>query len=152
MSLSRTVLLLPLLSLLLSSCAGPAFHRAWREAGNQPAEGVVGRWEGTWTSEANSHHGKLRCVVSAPGKPGEPHQFYYRATWMGVLSGSYRAPHQVKADGKERWTFSGEHKMPDWAGGLYRYEGTIEGDQFQADYRCRLDHGSYKLTRVPSKK
>ncbi len=144
-------LLLPLLLVLLSSCAGPGFNRAWKKAGSMPEDGVSGRWEGTWLSDANGHHGKLRCIVTPPETPGGPHEFYYHATWMRVLSGAYRADHQVKPAGRGRWTFTGEHEMPSWAGGLYRYDGRISGGTFEADYRCRIDRGTYQLQR-PKKK
>ncbi len=151
--LPRLRRLLPVLLLpLLVSCAGPSFHRAWKKAANTPSDDVNGRWQGTWSSDTNGHHGRLRCVVTPPETPGGPHQFFYHATWMRVLSGAYKAGHQVQAAGRGRWNFSGEHQMPNWAGGLYRYEGTIENDQFQAKYRCKIDRGTYRLTRVPPEK
>ncbi len=148
--------MLPALALLLlfqTSCAGPSFRKAWKAAAKAPAsadDGVAGRWQGTWLSDANGHHGKLRCVVTAPESPDGPHRFFYHATWMRVLSGAYRADHQVKPDGRSGWTFTGEHQMPRWAGGLYQYEGTVQGDSFEAAYRCALDRGNYRLTRVPT--
>lgn len=140
-----------LLACLLSSCAGPGFNRAWKNAGSLPNDGVCGRWEGTWLSDVNGHHGRLRCVVSPPAEPNGPHQFFYHATWMRVLSGSYRAGHLVKPAGRERWTFTGEHRLPSWAGGLYHYEGSIQNGRFEATYHCELDRGHYHLHRVAAK-
>lgn len=94
------------------------------------------------------------CAASSPRRRPQAGRtnFFYRATWMRVLSGAYRAGHQVRAERDGHWTFSGEHQMPRWAGGLYRYQGVIADDQFQAEYRCQMDHGTYRLSRVPPEK
>lgn len=139
---------------LLPSC-GSDFRSAWKKA--PAAHGATGKWEGTWLSAANGHHGKLRCVVAEPGallaasklQPNAvPHTFHYRATWMKILSGSYTAVHNVQKQKDGTYVFKGEHKMPDWAGGLYHYEGTIKDDEFKANYRCSMDHGTYTMKRV----
>jgi hypothetical protein len=144
--------LLPgMLALLLTSCSGPAFQRAWKQAQSQPpADPVSGPWIGTWKSDSNGHQGQLQCVVTPPDKPGAPHQFYYRATWMRFLSGAYRAEHQVKPSGKSAWKLSGQHRMPAWAGGLYTYEGNLTPESFSARYECEIDHGTYTLQRPES--
>lgn len=136
------------LALTLSSCSH-GFRREWRAAIQNPAKpGVEGAWEGTWKSEVNGHHGRLRCVVG-PAKNAEgDHSFHYHATWAAVLSGSYRADHRVRKAPKSLWTFEGQHRMPDWAGGLYQYNGTVEGDVFTAQYKCAKDQGTYRMQRV----
>ena len=136
-----------LLALVLPACTGPGFQRAWKAAASSPSDGVSGRWEGTWRSEVNGHQGRLRCVVTPPAEAGGTHQFHYHATWMGFLSAAYRTQHKVETNGPQRWTFHGEHTLPAWAGGRYRYDGRIEGNRFQADYQCELDRGSYHLER-----
>jgi hypothetical protein len=141
-----------LLALSLTSCATPSFHRAWKAAASHDAaaDPVAGRWEGTWKSDVNGHHGKLACITAAPSRPGEDHAFFYRATWMRVLSGSYRARHRVVRQPDGHFTFSGRHQMPAWAGGEYEYEGHIRGDVFTARYRCSMDRGTYEMRRVPA--
>lgn len=74
--------------------------------------------------------------------------FLYHATWMKILSGSYKAIHNVQKQKDGTYKFTGEHKMPDWAGGLYHYEGTIKGDEFKANYKCAMDHGTYTMKRA----
>lgn len=158
--MNRTPLLRLTLGLLLLTClpsCGFAFRSAWKKA--PVTSGVEGKWKGTWLSDANGHHGDLRCVVSkaelpdyGAGKGAEPipapRSFFYRATWKKILSGSYRSVHTVKKQKDGSYKFSGEHKMPDWAGGLYHYEGTIKGDEFKANYKCAMDHGTYTMKRV----
>ncbi len=140
-----------LVLILLPSC-GSDFRAAWKKA--PVTEAVEGKWEGTWLSAANGHHGKLRCVVSEPHMPGKffavegDHTFHYHATWMKILSGSYRAVQNVQKQKNGTYIFKGEHKMPDWAGGLYHYEGTIKGDNFNACYESAMDRGTYTMKRV----
>lgn len=152
---SSRLLRFALLALALSflpSC-GTEFRQAWnRDLCPAPptTNGVVGKWEGTWLSEATGHTGTLRCVVSSPHQSSAKgdHEFFYRATWKTILSGSYKAIHNVKKQKDGSHVFKGEHKMPDWAGGLYHYEGTIKGDEFRADYKSAMDHGTYTMKRV----
>lgn len=136
--------------LTLSSCSH-AFHKEWRQALKNGAEaGVEGAWEGNWKSEVNGHHGRLRSVVGPAKNTEGDHSFHYHATWAGILSGSYRADHRVQQTKKDLWSFDGEHRMPAWAGGLYTYKGTIEGDSFQAGYECSNDRGTFQMKRVKS--
>jgi len=129
---------------VLPSC-NSEFRNAWRAA--PTTEGVNGRWEGTWLSAANGHHGKLRCAVS--GSKGQVnHQFFYHATWKSILSGSYKAIHQVVQKKDGTYIFKGDHQMPEWAGGKYHYEGTIKGDDFNACYECAKDRGTFTMKRV----
>lgn len=135
---------LALVVILLPSC-GSDFRAAWKKA---PAStGVEGKWAGTWLSEANGHHGKLRCVVGR-SQEAQSREFFYHATWKSILSGSYKAMHNVQRQKDGTYTFKGEHKMPDWAGGLYHYTGTIKGDDFNASYKSSMDHGTYTMKRV----
>lgn len=150
------LLLTAILGLCLSSCVSPRFQRAWNQAATQPpqADPFCGQWQGTWQSQANHHHGKLRCVVSPPQSPGQDHQFYYHATWMRFLSGGYRTKHTLTPSSKSTWTLAGQHQMPDWAGGLYTYKGQLSPSNFTTTYQCELDHGTFTLSRplTPLKK
>jgi hypothetical protein len=130
---------------VLPSC-GFAFRSAWKKA--PVTAGVEGKWKGTWLSDANGHHGDLLCVVSESKNSKDDHEFFYHATWKKILSGSYKAVHNVQKQKDGSYAFKGEHKMPDWAGGLYHYEGTIKGDEFKANYRCSMDNGTYTMKRV----
>jgi len=136
------------LTTLLPSC-GSGFREAWKKA--PVTSGVEGKWEGTWLSEATGHQGTLRCVIAAPiakTTKTTTHEFYYHATWKKILSGGYKAVHTVKKQKDGSYTFKGEHKMPDWAGGLYHYEGTIQGDSFNACYESAMDKGTYTMKRA----
>jgi len=149
-----------ILTSFLSSC-GSEFRSAWKKGGYVVAPtscisacGPItnhlpqSKWEGTWLSAANGHHGALRCVTSSTINYQGDHEFFYHATWKKILSGSYKAVHTVKKQKDGTYTFKGDHKMPDWAGGLYHYEGTIKGDEFKACYQCSMDKGTYTMKRV----
>jgi hypothetical protein len=140
-------LLLFITALLLSSCS-MTFHREWRAAVKQgPKPGVEGAWQGTWKSDVNGHHGRLRAVVGPVKNAEGDHAFRYHATWGNILSGSYLTDHRVK-DGKGSSTFTGQHDMPNWAGGRYTYCGTVKGDEFNACYQCAKDKGTFQMKRV----
>ncbi|MCF7789537.1 MAG: hypothetical protein K9N47_25665 [Prosthecobacter sp.] len=161
--MKRALLLRLALGLILMSVlpsCGFAFREAWKKVPD--TGGVEGKWEGTWLSDATGHTGTLRCVVGKPtrngiviGAAGEnvgsvpaDRIFFYHATWKKILSGSYKAVHIVKKQKDGSYTFKGEHKMPNWAGGLYQYEGTVKGDEFKACYQCSMDKGTYTMKRV----
>ncbi|HEY1081123.1 MAG TPA: hypothetical protein VGE29_02615 [Prosthecobacter sp.] len=144
--MARLLLLLST-ALLLSSCS-LSFKREWNAAlETGPGNGVEGAWEGTWTSEASGHHGRLRCVVGPSINNQGDHSFHYHATWGGILSGAYRTRHHVTRQ-KAGYTFKGQHQMPGWAGGLYTYDGTVKSDEFKAAYECAKDYGRYEMKRV----
>lgn len=133
----------------LSSCS-LGFKREWKAALKAaPKHGIEGAWQGTWNSESSGHHGRLRSVIGPAKNPEGDHTVHYHATWAGFLSGAYRTDHRVKKQKqKDRWEFEGQHKMPNWAGGLYTYSGTVKGDVFSARYKCALDEGTFDMTRV----
>lgn len=140
--------LLSLLVLAFFTSCSAGFRREWKSAlaaGPQP--GVTGAWEGTWKSHVNGHHGRLRAVVSAPKNAEGDHDFHYHATWARILSGSFRAVHRVTPV-RGGSSFKGSHQMPDWAGGLYTYEGTVRGDSFEACYESSKDKGVFSMRRA----
>ncbi len=138
---------LALALICLSSCS-LSFNREWRAARKDgPKAGVEGAWQGTWKSDVNGHHGSLRCVVGPVKNKEGDHCFHYHATWAHIFSGAYRADHRVTAR-KDSATFTGQHDMPEWAGGRYTYCGTVKGDSFSACYQCAKDKGTFEMKRV----
>lgn len=49
---------------LLGGCT--SFNHAWRDVARQPVVvgDLQGRWQGSWVSDANGHHGELRCIIA----------------------------------------------------------------------------------------
>ena len=144
---------------LLTSCAGPGFHSAYRKSVDtyhaaDPKPDVSGPWEGYWLSDRNAHTGKLRAIgtrrpSAAGAEDGTEHmEFRYHATWAKVLSGGYTSDHRVKRNRDGSYQVSGEKEIA--LLGLYTSEGTIKGDKFESRYEADADEGVFVLKRPGS--
>jgi hypothetical protein len=133
--------------LLVAGCS--SFNREWRNAAELPASSssLVGRWEGSWQSEANGHHGSLRCIVGQ--EPDGACKARFHAIYGKMLNFGYTVPLKVaETDGS--FQFSGKANLGWWAGGVYTYEGEVRDANFHSTYRCKYDHGTFQMTRAPS--
>lgn len=123
-----------------------SFSHAWAKAAVQTAStnSVLGRWAGTWSSDANGHHGELRCIVSA--RKDGTYNARFHAVYRKVLGFGYTA--LLKGvETNSAFEFSGQANLGWWAGGVYHYEGRVEGTNFFSTYRCKYDHGTFEMTR-----
>ena len=128
------------------------FNRDW-EANAQSeaarsdaaAAGLEGRWNGTWLSDANGHTGGLRCILSKDEEGTL--QARYHATWGCCFSFEYTVPVTATQEG-DTHNFHGEADLGWFAGGLYKYDGQVTGDDFSSNYSCERDHGTFQMTRV----
>ena len=145
---------LTLVLMLLPSC-GLSFRSAWKAPASNA--GVSGKWEGTWLSTASGHTGKLRAVIhpmlkehpmASRAPEGQAFQFFYHCTWRGILSAAFKTTQQVVKQKNGTYAFKGDHQMPNWVGGVYHYEGTIKGDDFNACYESAMDRGTFTMKRV----
>ena len=130
--------------LLLSGCAG--FNRDWAKAAGLPVptNSLLGRWEGTWLSDANAHQGKLRCLIRQ-GEDGR-YQGRFHAIYEKVLGFGYTVTLNVtETNGISH--FRGDANLGWWVGGVYHYEGQARGTNFFSTYRCPYDHGTFQMTR-----
>ncbi len=132
------------LALLLCGCS--SFNRAWNRAGQTatPADSIAGRWEGSWLSDVNGHHGKLRCLIAV--QTNSEYTARFRATYGGFLNFSYTVPLAVKTH-EGGWEFTGEEDLGTMAGGVYRYVGTATPTNFHSTYESKYDHGTFELVR-----
>ena len=108
---------------------------------------MVGRWEGTWSSDMNGHAGGLRCMIDAHGDAAYRARFY--STYGLFFFFRHEATfHVVSADG-EPLRFEGEEDLGSFAGGVYRYDGRVEDDRFEARFEAENgDHGTFEMTRL----
>jgi hypothetical protein len=136
-----------LLALLLCGCS--SFNRDWRRASvPAPSENSIeGPWEGTWSSDANHHHGSLRCLIVHD--TNSLYQARFRATYASMFHFSYTVPLEVQPH-FGGWEFNGEANLSKLAGGNYYYEGRATPTNFLSTYRSAADHGIFELKR-PSK-
>jgi len=132
------------MAMLGTGCS--SFHREWRAGGKRPeATGkITGRWEGTWRSEANGHHGRLRCLISQAPK-GDCQAWFY-ANYLRILHFSYKVNLAITTNADE-FHFEGQADLGKLAGGLYHYEGHATGDRFLSSYKCERDHGQFEMSR-----
>jgi hypothetical protein len=139
-------LLLPLLflgTLFHSGCL--TYHTSWKKPEPRKDDHIVGRWQGTWISEHNGHNGKLRAVSTH--KEGNVYRFQFGATFMLLLTASYDVNFTILPEDNFD-ALSGEAELPGYMGGLYTYEGKIENGKFTANYKSKLDHGTFEMTKI----
>jgi hypothetical protein len=104
----------------------------------------VGRWSGTWTSEANGHHGSLRCLITRVS------DHRVRARFRAIFAGFIPYEHSILLDGSDHnglWRFEGEEDLGWFAGGEFRFNGEASNDRFFASYHTSSDHGTFELNR-----
>lgn len=70
MHLAPLLRIVPLALAALAAAGCCSFEKEWRDAdaccgcGDDP---LAGRWEGTWESHVNGHHGRLRAIITRAG-------------------------------------------------------------------------------------
>ena len=135
--------------LMLALCTGgcSTFNRDWRSAAAAPPpeNAFSGRWEGSWLSAVNGHHGKLRCLVT----PIDGSQFRarFKATYWKIFRVSYAVNMQGAPESAGALNFRGETDLGWWGGGVYRYDGNATPTNFFSIYQSKYDHGTFRLTR-----
>ena len=134
------------LVLLLLLCGCSSFNRDWRQTAAQPTgrDSIEGRWEGSWISEVNGHHGKLRCLLTHQTE--DRYQARFRATYARVLRFSYTVPLAFQSH-EGGWEFNGEADLGKLGGGVYYYEGRVSTTNLHSTYRSKYDHGTFQLRR-----
>ena len=131
-------------ALFFSGCS--TFTYDWRQAAKQPTSTneITGRWDGSWISTANGHHGALRCLVTK--RADGDYDARYRATYQRVLSFSYTVPLHAQS-GADGMVFRGEADLGWLAGGIYKYEGRANPTNFFSTYDSKYVRGTFQMTR-----
>jgi hypothetical protein len=147
MLLSRRLLTAALILGLAPGCGAIRFKRAWARHETPPGATLLeGRWQGTWSSEWNGHSGRLRCIVTA-GEPGRFEAWFYSN--YSLFFFQYRTELTATGTPDGRLTFEGQEDLGSMAGGLYRYDGAVDGDAFHATFTAENgDHGVFEMMRV----
>lgn len=147
-----------LLALLLGGCS--TFNRDWNrmeqlalagpveEAPSAgPLDAMLGRWEGTWQSDSNGHHGALRCIITLSDDAESDVHARFRARYGSIMVFEYAMPMVVECDG-DTCRFAASADLGRLAGGVYDYQGAVTGDVFTATYQCKSDRGTFEMRRV----
>lgn len=132
-----------LLSLLLV-CGCSSFNHDWRKATPVAPDSIEGRWEGSWISDVNGHHGKLRCLLTR--EEDSRYRARFRATYWKVFRFSYAVPLEFHPH-DTGWELNGEANLGKLAGGVYYYEGRASLTNLYSTYRSKYDHGRFELRR-----
>lgn len=144
--MTRAIPLAGLAAMLATAVGCSTFDQDW-EASKGYALGIEGRWEGDWSSDANGHHGGLRCLVTRRGDEGFDAR--YHATyqdWCGTLGFEYTVPMTVRRD-VDGWALEGSADLGWLAGGVYEYDGRASVARFTCKFRSAGDHGVFTLQR-----
>ena len=133
------------LAMVTSGCS--TFRREWKAATAKPppAKDISGPWEGSWRSDVNGHHGRLRCVVSR--LDGGRYRARYKATYWKIFRFGYTVVLQVAQPSSDTFRFRGEADLGWWGGGVYHYDGHATPMNFFSTYKSEHDHGSFEMTR-----
>jgi len=122
------------------------FNSDWKKArATPPGDDVTGRWEGSWLSGKNGHHGRLRCLVTRLGD--DRYRAHYKATYWKIFRISYSVDMQVRRESSNTREFQGETALGWWGGGVYHYEGDATPTNFFSTYKSKYDHGTFQMTR-----
>ena len=133
------------LVLILGTAGCSTFNSEWKKAARAaPAEEITGRWEGSWRSERNGHHGSLRCVITRTD--GQLCRARYKATWWKVFRFGYTVTMHVEKTATA-FRFQGEADLGWMAGGHYDYAGEATSTTFSSTYKSKHDHGVFEMRR-----
>ena len=142
-----------------SSC-NSSFDQRWKAtppmAAANPAALMVGKWEGTWQSDATDYEGWLQALVTAAGVTVDDKktvqkytvEFRYHFFKMAYEERTVTL-NAIKGD-DNRLHFTGKKDLGLWRGGIIRFEGYVdpEKDIFYLDYVSEKDAGTYKMHRI----
>lgn len=143
----RRILLGAVLVLLASGCGAIRFNHAWANFPQGNGSGMEGRWKGEWRSEWNGHSGGLRCLMTH--QENGRYVAWFFSTYARILFFQYETVFRVAQEDEGRLRFEGEQDLGEMVGGVYRYEGTVDGDLFRAAFRAENgDHGVFEMRRV----
>jgi hypothetical protein len=132
------------LAALTSNCSH--FRSEWeREGRGGVIVSLSGRWVGEWISQANGHHGGLKCIISQAAS--NDIRACFHATYAKFLRVCYCTSLAVE-ENSGRYRLRGETDLGKLAGGIYRYEGEASAEEFLVAYSCQYDHGTFHLHRL----
>lgn len=132
---------------LLTGCC--TFERDWNSAQSYANSGddIAGCWEGTWQSDVDGHHGKLRAIITRQGE--SYYQAHFKATYAKIVPFSFDVPLTVTND-TGLLLFEGQADLGFLAGGTYTYTGQATPSDFTASYCAQKDQGTFTMSRIVS--
>lgn len=144
---STFVLVVCGLALVMAVSGCSSFRRSWRQAVSTPppANDISGAWEGSWRSDVNGHHGRLRCIVTR--LDAGRYRARYKATYWTIMRFSYTVDMLAEPSSGNTVQIRGEADLGWWGGGVYHYAGQASPTNFFSTYNSKYDHGIFQMAR-----
>ena len=142
------------LAAALVLCGCSTFNYEWRQAVRKPvpSEGITGRWEGRWLSQANGHNDKLQALIAAVDTNHYDVKFHAAYKKWITVHFSYTVRMETKPEQDGRVLFHGSEDLGALAGGVYTYEGHADRTNFFSTYKSKYDHGTFEMKRPAGEK
>jgi hypothetical protein len=133
------------LALVATGCS--SFNSDWKRASasSPPAHEIDGPWEGSWLSDRNGHHGRLRCLVSRLEE--RTYSARFKATYWKIFGFSYTVNLQGTQEPARPLNFQGKADLGWWGGGVYHYDGQATPTNLFSTYKSKYDHGTFRMAR-----
>lgn len=127
--------------------AGCSFSREWNAARREPVpdHDITGAWVGTWQNSNNSHHDRLKAVITRVSET--EYQARFKAWWLRLLSGTFDTPLKGHWEGDE-FVFEGTQKVMVWE---FHQQGRASATRFDSEYSSSDYRGSFSMERPPVK-
>ena len=125
---------------MATSCS--SFNRDWKTTLADPTL-TNNAWDGTWQSDMNGHHGRLRCLLTDTDTETE-RIARFRARYAKILVFEYSLPITTSGPATNT-TFKVSADLGKSAGGFFQANGTITPTTFTAAYTSKWDWGTFTL-------
>lgn len=125
--------------------AGCSFSREWKAAQRQPADphDLTGAWIGTWQNHNNTHHDRLKAVITR--KSDTEYQARFKAWWFLVFNGTFDTTITGHWEGDE-FVFTGFQEVLDWR---IEHKGRASSTHFVSEYASSDYTGEFRMVRPP---
>ena len=106
-------------------------------------DGLAGHWDGTWQSCRSGHRGTLQATFC---RIDSNHvQANFTGTFAKIIPFRYRPTLDIVHEQPGMIVLQGSKRLP--LMGNFEYRATVTGNQFEATYRSRRDHGVWRMRR-----
>lgn len=139
-----------LLLVALAGASGCVSLRGFRKDWNAgrccavPGDNLAGCWEGCWHSDCTGHKGKLKAIITRCDNGTYSARF--GGTFFKVLPFAYRMSFTAEQEGDVSY-FRGQKDLGKAAGGVYRFTGRADAQDFVAHYSSCKDKGAFIMRR-----
>lgn len=117
------------------------------------ADPAIGRWEGQWFFKVGQRlvpGGKMGCLVERTGP--DAWKATFEAEWGKTKDREAQAGiWKVSLDGRRedgKIVFGGDVDLGAASGGVFNWNGSIDGDSFDGEYRSKMVNGSFQMKRA----